>query len=43
MGDVNASDRIINIFSNNVIVYKQSTFAGPGTMAVAMQWRTLRA
>lgn len=30
MGDVNASDRIINIFSNNVIVYKQSTSLGQG-------------
>lgn len=28
MGDVNASDRIINIFSNNVIVYKQSSSPG---------------
>lgn len=30
MGNVNASDRIINIFSNNVIVYKQSTSLGQG-------------
>lgn len=30
MGNVNAPDRVINIFPNYIIVYRQSTWLGQG-------------
>lgn len=41
MGDVNASDRIINVFSNNVTVYWQPTLTGPGTAGSCRRERGL--